>query len=292
MAQEATASGMRIVERQQALDGSARLLLELVDGARVEAVDLRPGRGRRTICVSSQAGCVLDCKFCATAALPFQRNLSVLEILDQARLAQASGEDLAPPVSNIVFMGMGEPFYNYESVIAAAGFFARSGEFALGERHVCISTAGVLPALERYFAEAQAFHLAISLCSAIDDLRSQLMPINLRYPLQEIGRLLHLQSRFAQKRLMLEIPLLAGVNDGPDDAKALLQFCAPMRLRINLIPWNPNPMSSQFAAPDRESCLRFQAQLRAAGHWVFIRRSLGAEVAGACGQLAGGSLSR
>lgn len=271
-----------IADCRRSTDGSRRYLLELSDGGRIEAVDL-PFGSRRTLCLSSQLGCTLACRFCATGLLPFRRNLSAEEIVAQARLLAAQAEG---PVHNLVFMGMGEPFYNYESVIAAATELSGRGGLVAGPGRIAISTAGVLPQILRFFAEGHAFRLAISLFSAVEATRSQWMPINQRYPLEELRAALLVLPGARQKRIMLEIPLLAGVNDDDREAEALRRFCEGMRVRINLIAWNKNAAAPGARAPEREQILRYQNILRADGRPVFVRRSLGQDIDAACGQLA------
>lgn len=281
-------TGVTVAHRRAALDGSVKRLLRLGDGRMVEAVDLPQGR-RRALCVSSQAGCVLDCAFCATGTMRFERNLSADEIAGQldAVRADRNPEDVSPgEFTNIVFMGMGEPFYNYDNVLAAAAQFADPRRYRIAPRRITISTAGVLPAIERYFAEAQPYNLAISITSAIAEKRDQLMPINRRYPLSAIGAALRAAPRRMAERVLIEVPLLAGVNDQAPDAQALLAFIRDLPVRVNLIPWNPAEAGAPFATPDRETTLAFQRIVRSEGAPVFIRKSLGRDVNGACGQLA------
>ncbi len=281
-------TGVTVANRRAARDGSVKRLLRLSDGRLVEAVDLPQG-GRRTLCVSSQVGCVLDCAFCATGTMRFARNLSADEITAQLEVVRRDalpGGASADDFTNVVFMGMGEPFYNYDNVLAAAAKFADPRAFRIAPRRITISTAGVLPAIERYFEEAQPYNLAISITSAIAEKRDRLMPINQRYPLAKIGAALRAAPRRMAERVLLEVPLLAGVNDQAEDAQALLEFICDLPVRVNLIPWNPADAGAVFATPDRETTLAFQQIVRRAGAPVFIRKSMGRDVQGACGQLA------
>lgn len=281
-------TGVTVAHRRAALDGSVKRLLRLDDGRQVEAVELPHGR-RRTLCVSSQVGCVLDCAFCATGTMRFERNLSADEITGQLDVVRAdrNSEAAAPgEFTNIVFMGMGEPFYNYDNVLAAAAKFADPRTYRIAPRRITISTAGVLPAIERYFEEAQPYNLAISITSAIAEKRDRLMPINQRYPVSGIEAALRAAPRRMAERVLLEVPLLAGVNDQEPDALALLALIRDLPVRVNLIPWNPAEAGAAFATPDRETTLAFQRILRREGAPVFIRKSLGRDVMGACGQLA------
>ena len=285
-------------DRRVSIDGSEKHLIRLGDGGVVEAVYL-PTAGRSTLCVSSQVGCTLNCTFCATGRLGFRRNLSADEILAQAMsvlgsisrepVGRASVELRQPParLTNVVFMGMGEPFYNYANVLTAADRFADPRGLAVAPRRITISTAGVLPQIEQYIREDRPYKLAISITSAIGTKRDALMPINKRYPLGLLRALLERSPARAVRRVMLEVPLLAGVNDGPEDAEALLGFCRGLPVRANLIPWNPAAVGPRYARPDRETVLRFQAILRREGMPVFVRKSLGTDIEGACGQLAG-----
>ncbi len=282
---------LEIVTRQIAADGSIKHLLRLSDGLCVESVFL-PAGNRQTICVSSQVGCVLDCVFCATGRLGFRRNLSADEICGQLTA-------MGTTATNVVFMGMGEPFYNYDNVLEAADRFADQRGPAIAARRITISTAGVLPGIERYFREERPYHLAISITSALAAKRDLLMPINRRFPLADLEALLRALPRRSAQRVMLEVPVFAGLNDGPEDVEALRVFCRGLPVRVNLIAWNPvelgesstspavAPGSAPFARPSRESLLTMQAELRQEGLPVFIRRSLGQDIAAACGQLAG-----
>ena len=276
-------------------DGSAKFLIRLRDGRRVESVFLPFGE-RRTICVSSQVGCVLDCAFCATGTMAFERNLTVAEILAQVALVRNwSGQSNAlaststrqnHAVTNVVFMGMGEPFHNYDKVLAAARLLCDPRGLALAPRRVTISTAGVLPRIAQYCEADHPYKLAISLTTADPEKRSRLMPINDRYPLQQLRALLESLPRRVVSRVMFEVPLLGGVNDGPEDAELLLAFCRGLPVRVNLIPWNFASVASPFTSPSPESVSAFQNILRSGGLPVFIRRNMGRDVQGACGQLA------
>ena len=284
--------------RRASRDGSIKHLIRLTDGSEVEAVFL-PSKDRRTLCVSSQVGCALDCSFCATGRLGFRRNLSAVEIFAQGAAVLRASEPLpavpgqlpeaAPAtLTNVVFMGMGEPFYNYENVLRAADMFADPHGPAIAPRRITISTAGILPQIERYFREDRPYKLAISITSALSAKRDALMPINRRFSLEDLRTLLATSPARAVRRVMIEIPLLAGVNDGAEDCEALLKFCAGLPVRVNLIPWNPVALGPAFVSPDRDRVLAFQSALRRDGLPVFIRRSLGSDIQGACGQLAGG----
>ncbi|MCB1325019.1 MAG: 23S rRNA (adenine(2503)-C(2))-methyltransferase RlmN [Spirochaetales bacterium] len=279
-----------IADRRASEDGSLKFLVQLHDGRRVESVYLPFGK-RRTVCVSSQVGCVLDCRFCATGAMGFSRNLTAAEIVIQVLLVRRSLRALGLDdfVSNVVFMGMGEPFYNYEAVLAAANLLCDPRGMALAPRHITISTAGVLPAIESYCEADLAYKLAISITAADEELRNRLMPINERYRLGELRNLLLKYPPRVVSRIMFEVPLLGGVNDRQHDAERLAEFCDGLPVRINLIAWNPVKGSAPFESPSPDSVLAFQNILRAAGLTVFVRRNMGRDIAGACGQLAAGN---
>ena len=273
---------MKVIGKKVSSDGCVKFLLQLSDELKIESVYLPSGE-RRTVCVSSQAGCALDCSFCATGRMGLARNLSAEEITGQLELVlrEVSVEDRSIAATNVVYMGMGEPFYNYDAVLRAAHLFSNQRGLNIAPGRITLSTAGVLPAMEKYFMENHAYKLALSLTSAMEEKRNILMPINRRYPLSELRKLL---LRFPRKRVLLEIPLLAGINDGPEDIEALLVFCDGLRVRVNLIPWNPSP-GETFTRPSDESVLAFQRSMRRTGLNVFIRKSLGSDIAGACGQL-------
>lgn len=267
----------------QGADGSEKFLMRLSDGRMVESVYLR-SKDRRTICVSSQVGCVLDCAFCATGTMGFERNLTADEIAGQVQaLCAASGEGVREAPTNIVFMGMGEPFHNYENVIEAARALSDPHGLSIAPGKITISTAGVLPMIQRFLSERHAWRLAVSVVSAFEEKRNRLMPATRRHSLTELRRVL---ESFPRRRIMLEVPLLGGINDKDEDAEALLAFCAGLRIRVNLIPWNPSALTPAFKRPAHETVLRFQRILRRDGMNVFIRNSLGQGVQSACGQLA------
>jgi len=257
-------------------DGTTKLALRFGD-ASVETV-LIPARGRSTVCVSSQAGCSRRCDFCATARLGLGRNLLAGEIVLQYVLAAQLEARAAP--RNVVFMGMGEPLDNLEQVLLAVR--ALTDVFpGLSPRRVTVSTAGVLPAMGRFLKESTA-SLAPSLNATTDELRTRLMPHNRRWP---IGALLGALREAAPRRSFIEYVLLAGVNDLDADARRLAELLGGLDAQVNLIPHNAFP-GSPYRAPARADVLRFQQQLRESGVKSIVRWPRGAEIAGACGQLA------
>ncbi len=282
MKKSASSAGMALRDRRSSSDGAAKYVLSLSDGLSIEAMFL-PSKHRRTICVSSQVGCVLDCTFCATGTMGFSRNLTTEEIVGQVELILADQE--APSASNVVFMGMGEPFYNYDNVLAAAAALSHPRGWNIAPSRITISTAGVLPRIEQMLCADLPYKLAISVTSADAVKRSRLMPINDRFPLADLRAVLERMPVRAVRRVMIEVPLLGGVNDSAQDAEALRSFCSGLPVRVNLIPWNPTDTGGSFARPDDATVLAFQKILRTEKRPVFIRRSLGLELQGACGQL-------
>ena len=269
-------------------DGTRKWLLK-VDGANaVEAVFI-PVDGRGTLCVSSQAGCTLDCVFCATGKQGFNRNLSAGEIIGQLWLAnRALGFHTGGPraVSNVVFMGMGEPMLNLDAVIPAARLMIDDNGYGLSRRRVTVSTSGVVPGMDRLAAECPVA-LAVSLHAPDDALRNRLVPINRKYPIRE---LIKACNRYLEKAprdfITMEYVMLDGVNDSDAQAKALLGIAAQVRCKFNLIPFNPFP-DSGFQRSGAERIRRFAQVLQRGGLTVTTRKTRGDGIDAACGQLAG-----
>lgn len=266
------------VARQVAADGTIKLLLNS-QGAPFETVMI-PGRGRTTICVSSQSGCTRTCTFCATAKMGFQRNLRAGEIVAQVMLARA----VAPPdrpVRNVVFMGMGEPLDNLEQVLRAVDVLSTPGGIGLSPNHITVSTSGVLPRM-RAFVERSSAELAISLNGTTEEQREVVMPHNRKWPLAE---LLRFMREYSPTRLFfVEYILMGGFNDRLEDAERLVQLMAGLNVRINLIPFNPHP-GSGFERSTPEAVQAFFAHLNGAGLRALVRTPRGDDIAAACGQL-------
>jgi 23S rRNA (adenine2503-C2)-methyltransferase len=268
------------VSRATSSDGTVKLAIRLGD-ATVETV-LIPARGRSTVCVSSQAGCTRRCDFCATARLGTGRNLRAGEIVLQYLVAAAALAEGTP--RNVVFMGMGEPLDNVGEVLAAVRALTDVLP-GLSPRRVTVSTAGVLPGMKRFLAASDA-SLALSLNATTDVLRTRLMPHNARWPIASLlGLLREETARRPGRRFFVEYVLLAGVNDTDEDARRLAALLQRIDAQLNVIPHNPFP-GSPYAAPSRAAALRFQQQLRSAGAKSIVRWPRGADVSGACGQLA------
>jgi 23S rRNA (adenine2503-C2)-methyltransferase len=273
-----------IVGDTVAADGTRKWLLK-VDGANaVEAVFI-PETRRGTLCVSSQAGCVLDCAFCSTGKQGFNRNLTTAEIVGQLWLANKLLEG-ERPVTNVVMMGMGEPLLNLDHVIPALRLMLDDNAYGLSRRRVTVSTAGVVPGIDRLRDECPVA-LAISLHAPNDDLRDRLVPLNRKYPLAE---LIAACNRYLDKAprdfITFEYVMLDGVNDGEAQARELIGFAARVRSKFNLIPFNPFP-NSGFQRSPAERIRGFAEVLQSAGLTVTTRKTRGDDIAAACGQLAG-----
>ena len=269
-------------------DGTRKWLLK-VDGANaVEAVFI-PEDGRGTLCVSSQAGCTLDCAFCATGKQGFNRNLSAAEIIGQLWLAnKALGFHSGGPraVSNVVFMGMGEPMLNLDAVIPAARLMIDDNGYGLSRRRVTVSTSGVVPGMDRLAAECPVA-LAVSLHAADDALRDRLVPINRKHPIRQlIAACNRYLERAPRDFITFEYVMLDGVNDSDAQARALLGLAAGVRCKFNLIPFNPFT-DSGFKRSPAERIKRFAEVLQRAGLTVTTRKTRGDGIDAACGQLAG-----
>lgn len=275
-----TVAGLRLVRSLESLDGTTKLLLTADDGVSFECV-LIPGRGRLTACLSSQAGCRLGCSFCATGAMGFARNLTVAEMAEQLlRLEPLAGN----PVTNVVFMGMGEPLDNYENVLAAARLINSPQAFGLGARHITISTAGLVPGIERLAREPEQFKLAVSLNAADDATRDRLMPVNRRYPLQALLKAVRAYVKATGKLVTFEYVMLSGVNDRKQDARNLGRLLRGIPSKVNLIPYNGSP-EGVFASPPSESVREFRRVLSFLHPRVTVRASKGGDISAACGML-------
>jgi len=273
-----------IVGDTTAEDGTRKWLLKVDEANAVEAVFI-PETRRGTLCISSQAGCTLDCAFCSTGKQGFNRNLDAAEIIGQLWLANRLLEG-ARPVSNVVMMGMGEPLLNLDSVIPALRLMLDDNAYGLSRRRVTVSTSGVIPGIDRLRDECPVA-LAVSLHAPNDELRDRLVPVNRKYPLRE---LLAACNRYLEKAprdfITMEYVMLDGVNDSDAHARELVQLAKRVRCKFNLIPFNPFP-GSDFTRSDPERIRRFAALLQNAGLTVTTRKTRGDDIAAACGQLAG-----
>ena len=267
-----------------------KALHRLADGALIESVLMhypaRPGsRERHTLCISSQAGCAVGCPFCATGELGFGRDLEVAEIVDQVRLASRRLVGDGKRLTNIVFMGMGEPLLNLDRVLAAIEALNDRRRFGLGARHITVSTSGVVPGIRRLTGLGPQFTLAVSLHAARDPLRDVLVPLNRRWPVAEVVEAARDHSRTTGRRISYEVTMIGGVNDTAEDATAMADLLRGDHAHVNLIPMNPVAHTPWTASP-MPVIEDFAATLRAAGIETTIRRNRGQEVGAACGQLA------
>ena len=270
------------LKRSAAADGTRKYLFTLADGRRIESV-LIPSKKRRTLCVSSQAGCAMGCRFCATATVRPVRNLFAREIVAQV-LAVQSDLGTADVVSNLVLMGMGEPLANYEQVIRAIDTFTADWGLKVPPRRVTVSTVGLVPQMRRLLRETKV-NLTISLTATCDEVRDSLMPVNKRYPLAVIMDVCRTQERKSRKRITFAYTLLRDVNDSPRDARRLVSLLHGVQAKVNLIPFN-SFTGTPFRASSREAVLRFRQVLLDKGVYAAIRESRGEDVQAACGQLA------
>jgi 23S rRNA (adenine2503-C2)-methyltransferase len=276
LAEEVPFSSLDPETQAESRDGTVKTLFRTHDGHPVEAVLMRYRDGRRSICVSSQSGCPLTCTFCATGAMPFGRNLTASEILDQALHFRRLDS-----VDHCVFMGMGEPMLNLDHVLEAA---RRLPAIGITHRRTTISTVGWLPGLKRFVDEVQEpIRLALSLHAPEDALRSRLMPVNERYPLADVLAECRRHFELRRRKVFVEYVLLAGVNDRVEQARQLVQLLDRSAFKVNLIPYNP---TGRFDGSSRRAIDAFKAVLDRAGLPATVRLTRGRDIEAACGQLA------
>jgi 23S rRNA (adenine2503-C2)-methyltransferase len=269
------------VEKAASSSQSVKYLFQLTDGQLIESVYI-PESGRRTLCISSQVGCAVKCAFCATGKMGFRRHLSAGEIVDQVLWVS---RDTGQPMTNVVFMGMGEPFLNYDQVIKAAQLISHEQGIAIGHRHVVISTSGIVPNVYRYADEGHKFRLAISLNSPHQEQRAEIMPISQKYTIRALVEAAIYFYKKSRRLPTFEYVLLAGLNDREEDALALRKLLHGVPCKVNLIPYNPTV--EEFARPDSKRIERFAESLYPLKAPVSVRWSKGADIDAACGQLAG-----
>ena len=283
------------IGRQTSSDGeTVKTLFSIAGGQLIETVLMNYDQ-RRTLCISTQAGCAMGCVFCATGQMGFKRQLSSGEIIEQvlyyARMLSQEGEQ----VTNVVVMGMGEPFHNYEATMFAIRRLNDPQGFNLGARRFTISTVGLVPGIRRFTQEYSQVNLAISLHAADDDLRSQLLPINKKYPLEELFAACLEYIQNSHRRLSFEWALIQGVNDAPEQASKLAKWLKPLRIpgsnlsHVNLIPLNPTHRY-EGQASTHQRAVTFQAFLEREGIPCTIRLRRGIDIQAGCGQLAGVNL--
>jgi 23S rRNA (adenine2503-C2)-methyltransferase len=285
MADELRLTGLTPSAVLKSSDGqTVKTLFHLSDGRAIEAVLMRYEH-RQTLCISSQAGCAMGCSFCATGQMGFKRHLTSGEIVEQvlyyARMLKQEGK----AVTNIVVMGMGEPFHNYDNTLAAIDRLNHSDGFNLGARRFTISTVGLVPMIRKFAAERRQINLAISLHASDDQLRSSMMPVNNKYPIAELIQACREYIEATGRRLTFEWALIQGVNDTPEQARALAALLKGMLCHVNVIPLNP---THKFAGTGstRQRAEAFRAELESAGIPCTVRMRRGIDIQAGCGQLA------
>lgn len=281
LAEHVTQLEMTCTARQQATDGTQKLLLRMPDEKEIETV-LIPGKGRVTQCVSTQAGCAVGCSFCLTASSGLIRNLSTAEIVAQVMQGQ---QHSGRTVRNLVLMGMGEPLHNYDQVARFIRIATDPKGMAFSPNRVTLSTSGLIPGIRRMMDENLPCNLAISLNATTDAIRDQLIPINRKYPIHDLmAAVREYIAKRGNKRVLIEYVLLAGINDTPEDAHRLCDLLKGMDCTVNLLPFNPYA-GSLYTRPSDAAISAFRAILVAASMVVVVRESRGQEISAACGQL-------
>lgn len=266
-----------LVTEQQSADGTRKFLWRLSDGAAVESV-LIPSQSRRTLCISSQAGCALGCVFCATGRMGFGRNLSPFEIAGQAREIILRHPDLAP--TNVVYMGMGEPLLNWKGVDPSLTILNHPEGLGIGARHITVSTVGIIPGMEELAKRTEQFRLAISLHAATPERRLALMPVEKKYDLAQVLK----AAKVFRKRITFEYVLISEKNDSDRDADQLVRLARQMGALVNLLPLHPGGAPGLIPTPP-DRIRAFAARLKNQGVEAVVRRSRGLDIAAACGQL-------
>lgn len=284
LSQIAYISSLSLILMEKSKDNSKKFLFECEDGERIESV-LIPEKKRLTLCVSTQVGCAMGCRFCLTGRNGLRRNLKVSEIINQIISVKNMyrGEN---SITNIVLMGMGEPLANYDQTLKAIELMTHPEALKLSYRKVTLSTVGLLPQLEQIKKEDIRFRLAISINAADEETRSRLMPVNRQHPLKGILEICRVFPLSPRSRITFEYVLIDGENDSPEDAKKLLKILKGIPSKVNLIPLNECP-GIPFRRPSEESIKRFQEILLSGGLTAIIRQSRGADISAACGQLQG-----
>jgi 23S rRNA (adenine2503-C2)-methyltransferase len=278
-----------ITYQQSNSTGTKKYLFETVDGNKIESV-LIPEKERNTLCISTQVGCPLDCKFCATGLMGFKRNLTTGEIVDQyLKIAKEIGKE---KITNIVYMGMGEPLINYEATIKSAEIFTHELTKGLSRTRITISTAGIPKKISELVDSKLRVKLALSLHSCFDDIRSRIMPINKKYPLKQNLEAIQYYAKKTKTRITYEYTMLKNINDRDEDVKALIKLCRSIPSKINIIPFNsikhmhPGGISNELESTPNEKILWFVDKLRKNNITVMVRETQGDDISAACGQLA------
>ena len=258
---------------------SVKFLFRTEEDQFIETVSMVDGN-RHTVCISSQVGCALDCSFCATGQMGLQRNLSTGEIVDQLIYVR---ESIDQPITNVVFMGMGEPFHNYDNVLNASDIFHSPKGFNLASTRITISTVGLLPKINQFIKEKRRYKLAISLNASNDKVRTEIMPINKKWSIVDLVNAGKEYSNQKKRLVMFEYVLLKGINDSEEDALELARLLQGIPCKINLIPYNE--IEGKYQRPDESTITKFSEILH--NYRVLVRWSKGQDIAAGCGQLAG-----
>ena len=278
--QEYTMCNFKILKKQESSDGTKKYLFDVLDGNAIETVLMEYHHGK-TICVSSQIGCKMGCRFCASTGIKFVRSLSCGEIVEQILAVE---QDIGDKVSNIVFMGIGEPFDNYENVIKAIKIINNQKGLNIGARHISISTSGLVPMIYKFADEELQCTLSISLHATTDEKRSKMMPINNRYNIKELMEACRYYINKTNKRISFEYALAKDNNDNLEDAKELVKLLKGMLCHVNLIPINKIE-NGEYVKSTNENIIKFRDYLNEKGIVATIRRELGSDIDAACGQL-------
>jgi len=282
--EKATLQHLKIVTQQKSNDGTEKFLLELEDGNQIESV-LIPEDRRLTLCISTQAGCTLDCTFCRTAEEKLKKNLRYDEIINQVLTVQKQAPDRK--ITHIVLMGMGEPLANLPAVTEALQRITSPLFFGISPRRITVSTAGLVPQIREFLTGPTSANLSISLNATTDAVRDQIMPkVNKLYPLGTLLSSLKKIPLPSRKKITFEYVLLRGINDSAEDARRLVRLAHGIRCKINLIPFNEFPQSP-YRCPTDQTILTFQAILQKAGLIAMLRKNRGRDILAACGQLRG-----
>ncbi len=266
-------------EQRSQIDGTRKFLFRLRDDRKIESV-LMFDADRVTLCISTQVGCALDCRFCATGMMGLERHLTPGEIIDQVLLSERIA---AVRITNLVVMGMGEPLHNYENLMHALGVLTSPRGFGLSKKRVVVSTSGLVARIERLIDDGHRYRLAISLNATTDETRSRIMPVNRRWSIREVLTAARRYAAASKTRVTIEYVLLRGINDTPEDARRLESLVAGLRCKINLIPYNTT--YREFSRPDEDRILAFYQELKDSPVPVTIRWSKGRDIDAACGQL-------
>ena len=278
--QNYTMCNFKILKKQEAQYGTKKYLFDVLDGNAIETVLMEYHHGK-TICVSSQIGCKMGCKFCASTGIAFIRNLQPGEIIEQVLAVE---QDIGEHISNIVFMGIGEPFDNYDNVMQAIRIINNQKGLNIGARHISISTSGIVPKIYEFANEKLQCTLSISLHATNNQKRSEMMPVNNAYPLEELMQACKEYIKKTNKRISFEYALAKGNNDNLEDAKALVKLLSGMLCHVNLIPINKIE-NGKFIKSSNENIIKFRDYLNEHGIVATIRRELGSDIDAACGQL-------